>query len=93
VLARFLQRFASWNNSGLTMPLYTYHCPECDKDFELLTRSGDSPACPACGTEKLERLMSRVAEQGKSRGRIKAARAQAGREGHLSNFSRSERGK
>jgi hypothetical protein len=34
-----------------------------------------------------------VAPPAKSRGVAKAARAQAAREGHLSNFSRSERGR
>lgn len=75
------------------MPLYSYHCTKCDKDVELLINSSDTPVCPACGGKKLERLVSRTAPQGKSRGIIKSARAQAAREGHLSNFSRSERGR
>jgi putative FmdB family regulatory protein len=73
------------------MPLYSYHCAECDKDVELLISADDTPACPNCGNPDMERLMSRVAPPGKSRGIIKSARAQAAREGHLSNFSRSER--
>ncbi len=73
------------------MPLYTYRCKECDKDAELLARFGETPACPACGGQDLERLMSRPTPQGKSAGIIKEARAQAARAGHLSNFSRSER--
>jgi len=73
------------------MPLYSYHCAKCDKDVELLVSSSDTPACPTCGSKKLERLVSRTAPEAKSRGLIKAARAQAAREGHLSNFSRSER--
>ncbi len=73
------------------MPLYSYHCKECDKDSELLVGVAAMPACPACGSEKLERLMSRPAPQGKSAGIAKAARGQATRAGHLSNFSRSER--
>ncbi len=75
------------------MPLYNYHCKDCDKDMELLVRSAETPACPACGSQKLERLMSRPAPQGKSAGIVKGARAQAARAGHLSNFSRSERGR
>lgn len=71
------------------MPLYTYHCKECDKDAEVLVRSSETPACPACGSQSLERLMCRPAPQGKSAGIKKAARAQAARAGHLSNFSRS----
>ncbi|MGB8365159.1 MAG: FmdB family zinc ribbon protein [Rhizomicrobium sp.] len=73
------------------MPLYSYHCAECDKDVELLIGSSDIPACPTCGSRNLERLVSRVAPEGRSRALIKGARAQAAREGHLSNFSRSER--
>ena len=73
------------------MPLYSYHCKECDKDSELLVGFSAIPACPACGSEKLERLMSRPAPHGKSAGIAKTARSQAARAGHLSNFSRSER--
>ncbi|MBI4724727.1 MAG: zinc ribbon domain-containing protein [Rhodomicrobium sp.] len=73
------------------MPLYSYHCRDCDKDAELLISSSGTPVCPTCGSQNMERLMSRVAAQGKSRGLAKAARAQAAREGHLSNCSRSER--
>jgi putative FmdB family regulatory protein len=73
------------------MPLYSYSCRTCDKAFELLVRSGEVPACPACGGEDLQRLVSHVAQPGKLAGAARAARAQAGHEGHLSNFSRSER--
>jgi putative FmdB family regulatory protein len=73
------------------MPLYSYHCGKCEKDVELLISSDDTPACPTCGGRKLQRLVSRTAPEGKSRGLVKSARAQAAREGHLSNYSRSER--
>jgi putative FmdB family regulatory protein len=73
------------------MPLYSYHCAECDRDLELLIGSSETAACPSCGNRKMERLMSRVAPPGKSRSIVKSARAQAAREGHLSNYSRSER--
>jgi putative FmdB family regulatory protein len=75
------------------MPLYSYHCKKCDTDMELLVGFGAAPLCKACGASGLERLMGRPAAQGKSDGVKKAARAQAAREGHLSNFSRSERRK
>ncbi len=71
------------------MPLYSYHCKECDRDIELLVGVAVTPVCPTCGSERLERLMSRPAPQGKSAGIAKSARAQAARAGHLSNFSRS----
>ncbi|MFG1428204.1 FmdB family zinc ribbon protein [Roseixanthobacter glucoisosaccharinicivorans] len=73
------------------MPLYSFHCAQCDKDVELLIGFSEKPKCPACGGADMQRLMSRVAPEGKSAGIIKSARAQAAREGHLSNFSRSER--
>ncbi len=71
--------------------LYSYHCKECDKDAELLVRLAETPACPVCASQELERLMSRTPPQGKSAGIAKAGRTQAARAGHLSNFSRSER--
>ncbi|ABD85995.1 FmdB family zinc ribbon protein [Rhodopseudomonas palustris] len=73
------------------MPLYSFHCAKCDSDVELLVGCDDKPACPHCRSKKLQRLVSRVVAPGKSGGLIKAARAQAAREGHFSNYSRSER--
>lgn len=81
------------NRRSGKMPLYSYHCSKCDKDTELLIGSSETPVCPSCGSKKMERLVSRTAPPGKTRGIIKSARAQAAREGHLSNFSRSERGR
>lgn len=75
------------------MPLYGYHCAKCGGDVELLVGVDEAPTCPDCGSQKMEQLVSRVAPPGKSKGIIKAGRARAGREGHLSNFSRSERGR
>jgi putative FmdB family regulatory protein len=73
------------------MPLYSYRCRKCEKDVELLINFEDTPVCPTCGSQNLERLVSRTAPEGKSRGLVKSARAQAAREGHLSHYSRSER--
>jgi putative FmdB family regulatory protein len=73
------------------MPLYSYHCAGCDKEFELLISASDTPVCPTCSGQNLERLVSRTAPEGKSRSLAKSARAQAARAGHLTNFSRSER--
>ena len=67
------------------MPLYDFHCPSCAGDFEMLVRFSDSPACPKCGGA-LERRVSLTAPQGKMEGIRRAARAQAAREGHLSNY-------
>lgn len=40
------------------MPIYDYTCSECRLDFERLVLGGRVPACPECGSEKLERRMS-----------------------------------
>ena len=44
------------------MPIYEYHCPACDTDFELWRRyeQGHAKHCPDCGSE-LERLFSTFA--------------------------------
>jgi putative FmdB family regulatory protein len=73
------------------MPLYSYHCANCDKDVELLISFSEKPECPTCASQNMVRLVSRTAPEGKSRSIVKSARAQAAREGHLSNFSRFER--
>jgi putative FmdB family regulatory protein len=73
------------------MPLYSYHCAECDKDSELLMRSDDKAVCPACGSEKMERLPSWLAPELKSDAIRKSWRAAAARGGDVSNFSKSER--
>lgn len=40
------------------MPLYDYECRTCGHEFELLVRTGDTPACASCGGTDLERLLS-----------------------------------
>lgn len=76
------------------MPIYEYHCQACEHDFELLVRSSTVPACPECGaTDRLERVVSRIAPAGKIAGIVAANRRQAAREGHLSHYSPAERSK
>lgn len=72
------------------MPLYSYRCTACDHAFETLVRSGDTPACPSCGAETLDRLLSTPAPQMKSGRVIASGRAVAAKEGHFSNYSKSE---
>jgi putative FmdB family regulatory protein len=72
------------------MPLYSYHCTACDDAFETLVRSSDTPTCPGCGSDKLERLVSQTAAESKLKGVVQRARAAAAREGHFSNYSKSE---
>ena len=44
------------------MPIYEYRCESCDERFEeyLSTPEKPSPPCPACGSETVKRLMSRI---------------------------------
>ncbi|MBR2344627.1 MAG: zinc ribbon domain-containing protein [Lentisphaeria bacterium] len=43
------------------MPLFSYHCRECDAEFELLLARFDSEAeCPHCGSPDIDRLPSRI---------------------------------
>jgi putative FmdB family regulatory protein len=71
------------------MPFYEYTCKKCDQTFELLVMSSTIPACPACGSTRLEKLISAHTAPGKRRSIIAAGRARAAREGHLSNYKRS----
>jgi putative FmdB family regulatory protein len=74
------------------MPLYSFHCKKCDRDSEQLLDIGATATCPHCGSRRLTQLMSRVAPPGQSKSYAKTMRSAAAREGHTSNFSRSERG-
>jgi len=75
------------------MPIHDYRCTACRDEFELLVRGGTPPACPRCASTALERLVSRIAPQGRSAGLIAAGRQAAAREGHFSHYSRAERAK
>lgn len=73
------------------MPIYDYRCIDCNQTSELLIKVNATPVCPKCGSENMEKLVSLPAPQGKTAGIIARGRAQAEREGHLSNFSASEK--
>lgn len=40
------------------MPLFEFHCEDCDREFELLVGLKEQPQCPSCESLKLEKLMS-----------------------------------
>ena len=40
------------------MPLYEFECQSCGHEFEALVRGTESPVCPSCGRDKLQRLLS-----------------------------------
>ena len=73
------------------MPIYDFHCNECDRTFESLVRASSTPVCPACGSANVKKLVSLPAAQGKTVGIIARGRTQAAREGHFSNYAPSER--
>ena len=76
--------------TGGYMPIYDYHCNNCDKAFELLVRSSTVLACPHCGSVQLEKLVSMPASKSKIDVIRKRARSQGAREGHFSNYKPSE---
>jgi putative FmdB family regulatory protein len=43
------------------MPLFEYTCRACGHAFETLVRKGDTPACPSCKSDDLEKMLSGVA--------------------------------
>ncbi len=49
------------------MPMFEYRCRGCGKQFEMLVRKGqDTPACPKCKSEELDKLLSIPAVQSES---------------------------
>ncbi|MGD8464925.1 MAG: zinc ribbon domain-containing protein [Anaerolineae bacterium] len=40
------------------MPIYEYRCQGCANTFELLVRGSAPVACPACGSQSLDKLLS-----------------------------------
>ena len=40
------------------MPIYEYVCQQCNHEFETLIRGAETPACAACGSQKLKKLLS-----------------------------------
>jgi putative FmdB family regulatory protein len=62
------------------MPLFEYECRGCGRQFEYLTRNGQSPTCPACTGTDLRKLLSVFAVSGGSG--EKAAASMPGACGH-----------
>ena len=41
------------------MPIYEFHCQQCEHDFEtLVMRSQEQVTCPDCGSDQLKKLIS-----------------------------------
>jgi putative FmdB family regulatory protein len=46
------------------MPIYEFHCPKCDSNFEVLVLSSDEKVrCPECQCKGVDRLMSGFAHK------------------------------
>jgi putative FmdB family regulatory protein len=78
------------------MPLYEYTCLKCSHDFETLVRTGDTPACPECGSEQLQKLLSEVAvsSEGSRERNLNQARQKAkkvGRDKAIAQFEYEEK--
>jgi putative FmdB family regulatory protein len=45
------------------MPIYEFHCEQCERDSEILVRSTDwkNSKCPHCGSSKLRKNFSTFA--------------------------------
>lgn len=72
------------------MPFYSYVCEACGHGFETLVRGDETPVCPACGSGSLTKQVATVAPVGKLKGAVQSARRMAAKEGHFSNYSKSE---
>lgn len=40
------------------MPIFEYRCNSCGREFETLVRASSQPACPQCGGQSLDKLLS-----------------------------------
>ena len=56
------------------MPLYDFHCTQCDNEFEALVRPQDPPVkCPSCQSTAVEKLLSGFALHTEERHRAAVA--------------------
>jgi putative FmdB family regulatory protein len=48
------------------MPIYEFHCAQCEKDSEILVRSAEwhGVKCPYCGSSRLAKQFSTFAAAG-----------------------------
>jgi putative FmdB family regulatory protein len=58
------------------MPIYEFHCAQCEQDHEVLVRSSTwkGTKCPNCGSSRLSKKLSVFASSGAAPG----AKASAG---------------
>lgn len=49
------------------MPIYVYHCPQCEEDFERMVRFSEMEKpqeCPTCGSADTQKRVTRFASYG-----------------------------
>jgi len=48
------------------MPIYEFHCAQCERDSEILVRSAEwhGTKCPHCGSSRLDKKLSTFASAG-----------------------------
>jgi putative FmdB family regulatory protein len=64
-----IENFSSYRQKkgNPPMPLYEYHCDECQHEFEKMLRFSESntlPACPQCNSAQTRKKISAVAAIG-----------------------------
>ena len=64
------------------MPLFDFRCRSCGTQFEALVRPPAEPACPACASADLERLVTGFSVSIRSGGLSKAARKAVQKQQH-----------
>jgi putative FmdB family regulatory protein len=47
------------------MPIFSFACRACGKEFQTLVRASDAPECPACQSADLEQQLSLIAAPNK----------------------------
>jgi putative FmdB family regulatory protein len=75
------------------MPIYDYQCRSCGHRFEQLVKAGETPACPACGVNRVERFFPSSAAVSTRRTRERAlvgARRKASAEKRDKDHAHSE---
>ncbi len=50
------------------MPLFDYHCADCDETVEVFIRAAEEPRCPRCKGERVKKLISAFAVGGSAPG-------------------------
>ena len=74
------------------MPIFEYRCQGCGHEFEMLVRATTTPACPACQSTSLERLLSipAVKSEGTHALALKAAKKRDAKQASENNRAQRE---